>query len=74
MGAVYIMSGLIGGSIGVGLSIILRLEVALRGFIRCSSIEYNSNIKFDGIFMIIFMIMPIFIGGFGNILLTLMPV
>ena len=31
IGAVYIMSGLIGGSIGFGLSIILRLELALPG-------------------------------------------
>ena len=30
-----IMSGLIGGSIGFGLSIILRLELALPGFIAC---------------------------------------
>ena len=29
------MSGLIGGSIGFGLSIILRLELALPGFIAC---------------------------------------
>ena len=56
IGAVYIMSGLIGGSIGFGLSIILRLELALPGFILCSSLQYNSNITFHGIFMIFFMI------------------
>ena len=72
IGAVYIMSGLIGGSIGFGLSIILRLELALPGFILCSSLQYNSNITFHGIFMISSMIMPILIGGFGNILLPLM--
>jgi len=66
------MSGLIGGSIGFGLSIILRLELALPGFIPSSSLEYNSNITFHGIFMIPFMIMPILIGGLGNILLPLM--
>ena len=66
------MSGLIGGSIGFGLSILLRLELALPGFILCSSLQYNSNITFHGIFMIFFMIMPILIGGFGNILLPLM--
>ena len=54
------MSGLIG------------LELALPGFILCSSLQYNSNITFHGIFMIFFMIMPILIGGFGNILLPLM--
>lgn len=72
IGAVYIITGLIGGSIGFGLSIILRLELALPGFILCSSLQYNSNISFHGIFMIFFMIMPILIGGFGNILLPLM--
>ena len=46
IGAVYIMSGLIGGSIGFGLSIILRLELALPGFILCSSLQYNSNITY----------------------------
>ena len=67
------MSGLIGGSIGFGLSIILRLELALPGFILCSSLQYNSNITFHGIFMIFFMIMPILIGGFGNLNLSFYP-
>ena len=40
------MFGLIGGSIGLSLSIILRLELALPGFIICSSIQYNSSITF----------------------------
>jgi cytochrome c oxidase subunit 1 len=66
------MLGIIGGSIGFGLSIILRLELVLPGFILCSSLQYNSIITFHGIFMIFFMIMPILIGGFGNILLPLM--
>ena len=66
------MSGLIGGSIGFGLPIIMRLELALPGYIICSSLQYNSCITFHGIFMISFMIMPILIGGFGNILLPLM--
>ena len=35
-------------------------------------LRYNSNITFHGIFMTSSMIMPILIGGFGNILLPLM--
>lgn len=50
----------------------MRLELSLPGFILSSSLQYNSNITFHGIFMIFFMIMPILIGGFGNILLPLM--
>ena len=62
IGVVYIITGLIGGSIGFALSIILRLELALPGFIICSSLQYNPNITFHGIFMISSMIMPILIG------------
>jgi hypothetical protein len=39
---VYILSGLIGGSFGFGMSIIIRLELALPGFLICSSLQYNS--------------------------------
>ena len=72
IGGVYIITGLIGGAIGFGLPIILRLELALPRFIVCSSLQYNPNVSFHGIFMISSMIMPILIGGFGNILLPLM--
>jgi len=72
IGGEYILSGLIGGSFGFGMSIIIRLELALPGFLICSSLQYNSCITFHGIFMIFFMIMPILIGGFGNVLIPLM--
>ena len=64
--------GLIGGSIGWGLSVIIRIELGLPGFILCSSFSYNSVITFHGIFMIPFMIMPLLIGGFGNLSIPLM--
>ena len=72
IGVIYIITGLIGGPIGFGLPIILRLELALPGFIVRPSLQYNPNISFHGIFMTSSMIMPILIGGFGNILLPLM--
>jgi len=72
IGLMYIVVGLIGGSIGFALSIIIRLELSLPGFILTSSLSYNSVITFHGLFMIFFMIMPIMIGGFGNCLLPLM--
>lgn len=72
IGALYIFSGIIGGSFGLALSIIIRVEIALPGFILCSSLQYNSLITFHGILMIFFMIMPLLIGGFGNLLIPLM--
>ena len=59
IGLLYILSGLIGGLIGFSLSLILRLELVLPGFIICSSLQYNSIITLHGIFMIFFMIMPV---------------
>jgi hypothetical protein len=49
------------------------LELALPGFLIRSSLQYNTRITFHGLFMIFFMIMPILIGGFGNIPLPLLP-
>jgi len=66
IGLLYILYGLIGGSIGYSLSIILRMELALPGFILSSSLQYNSIITFHGLFMIFFMIMPIILSGAGN--------
>ena len=72
IGLAYIIIGLIGGSLGFALSIIIRLELSLPGFNITSSLNYNSIISFHGLFMIFFMIMPILIGGFGNCLIPLL--
>jgi heme/copper-type cytochrome/quinol oxidase subunit 1 len=72
IGVFYLVAGSIGGSVGFGLSILLRLELACPGYVLLSSLQYNSILTFHGIFMIFFMIMPILIGGFGNILIPLM--
>jgi heme/copper-type cytochrome/quinol oxidase subunit 1 len=73
IGVLYIISGLIGGSFGYGLSLIIRLELALPGFLIRSPLQYNTRITFHGLFTTFFMIMPILIGGFGNIPLPLLP-
>lgn len=72
IGVVYIIIGLIGGSFGFGLSIIIRLELALPGFNNVSSLNYNSVITFHGLLMIFFLIMPVLIGGFGNLLIPIL--
>jgi len=72
IGLCYIGIGIIGGSLGLGFSLLIRLELSLPGFVLSSSMQYNSSITFHGILMIFFMIMPILMGGFGNVLLPLM--
>jgi heme/copper-type cytochrome/quinol oxidase subunit 1 len=72
IGLVYILIGLLGGSIGFALSFLIRLELSLPGFNVSSSLNYNSLITFHGLFMIFFMIMPILIGGFGNLLIPIL--
>ena len=72
LGGLYILSGIFGGFIGFGLSILLRVENAIFGFLLSTAYQYTSNITFHGLFMIFFLIMPILIGGFGNILLPLL--
>ena len=72
IGAVYLLSGIIGGSVGIAFSIVIRLELSLPGYLICSSLQYNSATTFHGILMIFFMIMPLFIGGFGNLLIPVM--
>ena len=66
IGFLHILYGLIGGSFGYGLSLILRIELTSPGFLICSSPQYNPIITFHGLFTTSFMIMPILIGGFGN--------
>lgn len=72
IGGLYILLGIFGGFIGFGLSILLRLELSMFGFIFTSSFYYSAYFSYHGLFMIFFMIMPILIGGFGNILIPIM--
>ena len=49
------------------------MELGLPGLIIRPPVQYNPMITFHGIFMTLFMTMPLLIGGFGNILIPLMP-
>jgi hypothetical protein len=72
IGFLYICVGILGGTIGFALSIIIRLELSLPAYVLTSALQYNSNITFHGLLMIFFMIMPILIGGFGNLLVPVL--
>ena len=59
-------------SVNAESSVLLRCEIMIIGYIIASSQQYTSVISFHGLFMIFFFIMPILIGGFGNVLLPIM--
>ena len=69
----YLLIGLIGSSIGTFYSFLIRIELTSAGFILLlsHSTSYNTLITGHGIVMIFFFLMPLLIGGFGNMILPL---
>jgi cytochrome c oxidase subunit I len=74
IGLLYIVYAIVGGMVGSGISIIMRLELAAPGnaFLGGNHHLYNVLITAHGLLMIFFMVMPAIIGGFGNWLLPIM--
>lgn len=73
IGLLYIILGILSGLLGTGLSIIIRMELGGPGTQYISDGQvYNVVITSHAILMIFFAVMPILIGGFGNILVPIM--
>jgi cytochrome c oxidase subunit 1 len=68
----YIIIGLLGGLIGTGLSIIIRIELSDIGQVIITNNQiYNVVITGHALLMIFYFIMPSLIGGFGNIFIPI---
>lgn len=68
----YLVSGGIFSIFGIGTSIMIRLELAYPGYYISSSFEtYNTLITAHGLLMIFFLVMPILLGAFGNLMIPL---
>nr|QDO72086.1 cytochrome c oxidase subunit I [Schistosoma haematobium] len=63
---IYVILGLWGGFIGLGLSLLIRLNLCDPYYNLVSLDVYNFLITNHGIAMIFFFLMPVLIGGFGN--------
>nr|YP_010954514.1 cytochrome c oxidase subunit I [Sphyranura euryceae]WMV02077.1 cytochrome c oxidase subunit 1 [Sphyranura euryceae] len=71
IGLVYLFLGTWSGFIGLGLSMIIRLNLMSPYHNIMSTELYNFSITSHGIVMIFFFLMPVLIGGFGNIFLPI---
>jgi heme/copper-type cytochrome/quinol oxidase subunit 1 len=67
----YFIFIIFSGITGLVLATIIRLELAYPGvgILAGDSIQYLTIITLHGIIMVFFMIMPLFLGAFGNFLI-----
>ena len=73
IGTMYIVFAVVFGIVGAVLSIFMRMELAEPGMqIFADSHTFNVFVTGHGLIMVFFMIMPAFIGGFGNWFVPLM--
>nr|YP_005351108.1 cytochrome c oxidase subunit I [Pseudochauhanea macrorchis]AEO93257.1 cytochrome c oxidase subunit I [Pseudochauhanea macrorchis] len=72
IGLVYLVIGIWSGFLGLGLSMIIRLNMMDPYHNIIPTELYNFAITSHGIVMIFFFLMPVLIGGFGNFLIPLL--
>ena len=73
IGTLYILFSVFAAVIGVGLSLLMRIELQNPGMqIFADGQAWNAAISAHGLIMVFFVIMPTLIGGFGNWFVPLM--
>jgi cytochrome c oxidase subunit 1 len=67
IGTLYIIFALFAGVIGVGLSVLMRMELQQPGLqFFADGQMWNTFVSAHGLIMVFFVVMPALIGGFGN--------
>ena len=74
IGTMYLVYGFVFGLVGFAMSMLIRIELAHpgSGILGGDHQLYNVLMTSHGLIMIFFMLMPVFIGGFGNWMVPMM--
>lgn len=71
IGILYIIFGLYAGAVGTGTRILIRFELSQPGSFLGRDQLYNTLVTAHGFLIIFFIVIPIFVGAFGNSLVPL---
>nr|QJI81284.1 cytochrome c oxidase subunit 1 [Centrorhynchus clitorideus] len=72
IGLMYVLVSVWSGLAGLGLSLVVRLELGSGGQWLGDEHLYNMVVTAHAIMMVFFLVMPMFMGGFGNWLMPVM--